>query len=423
MFAKEACMYKKRALEKTIDSAAKGYAAITIYGARQTGKSTFVYSHFGPSFPIVTLDDLDELALAKSNPKLFLEAHPWPVAIDEIQKAPSLLPLIKEAIDEEKRKWLFEEKEPRLMYILTGSSQIELRQAVSDSLAGRTAIFNMASFSLDEIDGNDRGPFIPEVKAITEASSKGFRYRTRAELFEEIFKGGMPEYRASELDRDTFFHSYVLTYLEKDVGALVPTEMLHTFRLFLEYIALRTGQQIVYEDVAGGVGIDARTVKRWLSVLESTNIVYFLRPYASSLSDRVTKNPKLYFLDTGLAAYLCRWPSASMLEKSPMAGAFFETFVISEIVKTHLGAGRVLEELPFYYYRDKDQKEADFIYETTDGIIPVEIKKGINPVSSSFNFDYLRKYKKPVKKGLVIACRDTVLPINKDVWYCPVALI
>lgn len=416
-------MYKHRAIETIMNVAARGFAAITIYGARQVGKSTFVASFFGDKFASVTLDDIEELALARTNPKLFLEAHPWPVAIDEIQKAPMLLPLIKEIIDEEKKTWTLEGKTPRLMYILTGSSQLELRSAVSESLAGRTAVFHIASFSLDELDGKPRGAFIPEVSHIQSRIHGYFHYRTRAELFEEIFRGGMPEYRVNGLDRDTFFHSYIATYLQKDVGSAVPADMLHTFRMFLEYIALRTGQQISFDDVGGGVGIDARTVKRWLSLLESTGIIYFLRPYAANLSDRVIKTPKLYFMDTGLAAYLCRWPNAAMLEKSSMAGAFFETFAVSEIVKSHLGEGKALEELPLYYYRDKDQKEADLIFETVEGIVPLEIKKGINPVSSSFNFRFLEKYKKPVLTGFVIACRDNLLPINDSVWYCPIAAI
>ena len=416
-------MLRERALGKHIAETARGFAAITIYGARQVGKSTLATMVFGKDVPSVTLDDIDELALARSNPKLFLESHPWPLIIDEVQKATILMPLIKETIDMEKKKWVFEDKPPQLMYILTGSSQMELRQAVSESLAGRTAIFNMASFSLDEIDGYERGAFVPTLEKIQERAKAAFSYRNRSELFEEIYKGGMPEYRFQNLDRDTFFRSYIATYLQKDIASIVPADKMHIFRLFMEYIALRTAQQVNYEDVAGGVGIDVRTVKRWLSILEATQIIYFLRPYAKNLSDRVVKTPKLYFLDTGLAAYLCRWPNASMLEKGPMAGAFFETFIISEIVKTHLGEGKVIEELPFYYYRDKDQKEADFIYETIEGIIPVEIKKGINPVSSSLRFDFLEKYSKPVLKGFVIACRDSLLPINEKVWYCPACLI
>ena len=416
-------MERARALGKTIESIARGFAAITIYGARQVGKSTFATMIFGKDIPAVTLDDIEELALAKANPKLFLEAHPWPLIIDEVQKAPGLLPALKEAIDKEKQKWVFEDKPPRLMYILTGSSQMELRTAVSESLAGRTAVFNMASFSLDEIDGYERGAFIPTIEKIQERAAGESRYRTRSELFEEIFKGGMPEYRFQNLDRDAFFRSYIATYLQKDIASLIPPDKMHIFRQFVEYIALRTAQQINYEDVSGGVGIDVRTVKRWLSILEATQIIYFLRPYAKNLSDRVVKSPKLYFLDTGLAAYLCRWPNASMLEKGPMAGAFFETFIISEIVKSHLGEGKVLEELPFYYYRDKDQKEADFIYESVEGIVPIKIKKGINPVSSNFNFDFLNKYQKPVLRGFVIACRESLLPINEKVWYCPASLI
>ena len=232
----------------------------------------------------------------------------------------------------------------------------------------------------------------------------------------------MPEYIDKKLDRTTFFKSYIKTYMEKDIMKLISVDKERDFLRFLDYMALRTAQQINYDDIARNVGIDSRTVKSWISVLVTSGIAITLEPYARNLSDRVTKMEKFYFLDTGLCAYLCKWPNAEMLEKGVMNGAFYETYVISEIVKSYMNAGEDYRQ-SFYYYRDKDKKEADLIIEGPDCIYPMEIKKGINPVSKSFNFNFLEKYGKQVSKGLLIDSREDLFPINEDNWYLPIYMI
>ena len=418
-------MYYKRTIENVINDVKSHYAAITIYGARQVGKSTMVRKLFGEDVRSVNLDDLELRALANTNPKLFLEQYSWPLIIDEIQKGTPLLEQIKIKIDEEKFKCLEENTGVPLMYVLTGSNQFELQHAVSESLAGRTAILTMSSLANNEIEKVDGSLFNPDLKIIRDKYNKidyKKMYQTRKEIFEKIFNGGMPEYIANRINRNIFFSSYIETYIERDVKRIISVEKEREFLKFLNFMALRTGQQINYEDIARNIGIDARTVKNWISVLVTSGIAITLEPYAKNMSDRITKMKKFYFLDTGLCAYLCGWPNAEMLEKGVMSGAFFETYAISEIVKSYMNAGHDYRR-DLFYYRDKDKKETDLIIETVNGIYPIEIKKGINPVSSNFNFKFLEKYNKPVLNGLVIDSREDVFPINEKNWYCPIFMI
>ena len=311
------------------------------------------------------------------------------------------------------------------MYILTGSNQLELQKAVSESLAGRTAILTMSSLANNEIEKIEGTLFNPDLEVIRDKYKRinhNEMYRTRKEIFEKIFLGGMPEYIDKGLNRTTFFSSYIKTYMEKDVMKLIAVDKERDFLRFLDYMALRTAQQINYDDIARNVGIDSRTVKSWISILVTSGIAITLEPYAKNLSDRVTKMEKFYFLDTGLCAYLCKWPNAEMIEKGVMNGAFYETYVISEIVKSFMNAGEDYRQ-SFYYYRDKDKKEADLIIEGPNCIYPIEVKKGINPVSSNFNFNFLEKYGKPVMKGLVIDSREDLFPINENNWYLPIYMI
>ena len=238
-------MYYKRTIENRINQIRNNFAAITIFGARQVGKSTMVGNIFGNSIKSVTLDEIDLRALANTNPKLFLENYSWPLIIDEIQKGTPLLEQIKIKIDEEKALCLKENRKVPLMYILTGSNQFELQQAVSESLAGRTAILTMSSLANNEIEKMEGAFFDPNISVIrnkyTKIDSKKM-YLSRKEIFEKIFKGGMPEYVVNNIDRDTFFRSYVQTYIERDVKKVISVEKERDFLRFLDYMALRTSR-------------------------------------------------------------------------------------------------------------------------------------------------------------------------------------
>ena len=186
----------------------------------------------------------------------------------------------------------------------------------------------------------------------------------------------MPEYILNNLDREFFFNQYISTYIEKDVSSAIESGNKSTFLKFLSYIALRTSAQIDYEDISRNIGIDVRTVKRWLSILETSGIIVLLEPFSSNLSDRLIKTPKLYFMDTGLCSFLCKWPNAEMLENGIMNGAFYETYVVSEIIKSYYNTGKEIKiSNNIYYYRDKDQKEIDLIIEDVAHYILLKLKK------------------------------------------------
>lgn len=418
-------MYYKRTIEKVVKSLNGQFACITIYGARQVGKSTLIQNIFGNSFNYITMDDSKLRADAENDPSLFLDDHEWPLVIDEIQKAPKILEEIKIRVDNQKSKNLKENSILPLMYILTGSNQIDLSKKVSDSLAGRTAILNLSSFAhneIEQLEGNVFDPSIDVLKQKYKTLDLNRVYKTKKQIFEDIYRGGMPEYVVNNIDREAFFSSYITTYIEKDIRGAIDINKEGQFVRFLNYMALRTAQQINYDDISRNVGIDARTVKSWISLLVTSGIAFILEPYAKNLSNRVTKSEKLYFFDTGLCSYLCKWQDAEMLENGVMNGAFFETYCISEIIKSFINnnvnyRGRV------FYYRDKDKKEADFIIEYADHIVPIEIKKGNNPVSYSFNFKFLEKYQKKVSKGIVIDTRKDIVSINESNFQIPVFMI
>ena len=415
-------MYINRTVENAIITAGKSFPCVVVYGPRQVGKSTTIDYLFGNEYNKVTLDDGDDRALAVSNPKLFLENYGWPVVIDEIQKAPKLLDEIKKNIDAQRLEWIKTGEERRLMYILTGSNRFELQEGISDSLAGRCAVIDMSSFTAAEKYGYDAPLFHPEISELKKRERSGRKYRSKKEIFEDIFTGGMPDICTGVAKRDIYFKSYVNTYIERDVMKLIEASSELQFRNFISIVALRTAQELHYDEIAGTVGIDVRTCKRWISILQTSGIIYLLQPYMSNISNRIIKSPKLYFMDTGLCAYLCKWPNAEMLEACAMNGAFFETYVVSEIIKNFYAYNKDPKEFLFYY-RDIDQKEIDLVYIDADDIYPIEVKKGIAPTKPTKNFDVLNKFKLNIKPGLIIDTCEKIRPINEKAYSFPVYLL
>ncbi len=416
-------MYIKRAVEKTLIDISKSFPCIVVYGPRQVGKSTTVNRIFGNKFKTVTLDDIDDRSLAQSNPKLFLETYGWPLIIDEIQKVPSLLDEIKKQIDNQRLYWLKTNKKRELMYVLTGSNRFELQQGISDSLAGRCGIVEMASFSQTEKNKIPAHLFTPKIdKLIKLEQLSKLKYKTRNQIFEEMFNGGMPDIYTKVSEREAYFKSYVATYIEKDIKKMISATSEMQFRNFMSIVALRTASELHYDNIATNVGIDVKTCKKWLSILETSGIIYILQPYMANISNRIIKAPKLYFMDTGLCAYLCKWPNADMLEKCAMAGAFFETYVVSELIKNFYAFNK--DPKPFlFYYRDTDQKEIDLLYIEEDSVYPIEIKKGIAPKKATKNFNVLKKYNLNIQPGLVIDTCEKIRPINEKAYYFPVFLL
>ena len=247
-------------------------------------------------------------------------------------------------------------------------------------------------------------------------------YRTRSEIFEDIFMGGMPDVYTGVSEREAYFRSYISTYIEKDVRRLIAATSEMQFRNFVSIVALRTAQELHYDEIAANVGIDVRTCKNWLSILETSGIIVLLQPYMASVSKRIIKAPKLYFMDTGLCAHLCKWPNAEMLESCAMSGAFFEDYVVSELIKNMSSHNRDFRNY-LYYYRDVDRKEVDLLYVDRGAVWPIEIKKGVAPKKPAKNFDVLQKYQLDIKTGLVIDCCERIRPIGKAAYSYPVYLL
>lgn len=416
-------MYIKRDIEKLLQDAANSFQVITLYGSRQVGKTTTTEHLFGDTFGFVSLDDAEELDLALSNPRAFLESHPWPLIIDEVQKAIGLLSEIKNVVDKQRRIWMKNDEPRCLMYILTGSNQFELQEGISESLAGRTAVITMSGFTQMEKRRKTGSLFNVDFDAMmTKQKEYQDYYRTANQIYDDIFQGSMPDVCTGESKRDLYYKSYIDTYIEKDVRKLIAASSEMQFRRFISLLALRTAQEIVYSDISKDLGINVETCKRWISILQTSGIIYLLEPYMANASKRIIKTPKLYFMDTGLCAYLCKWPTAEMLKDGPMGGAFFETYVISEIIKSFFNNG-IEPNQYLYYYRDIDKKEVDLLLVKDGSIYPVEIKKGISPNKPTKNFKVLEKYQMPIKRGMIIDNAEKVRALNEDAFVFPVSLL
>jgi len=322
------------------------------------------------------------------------------------------LPYIKMIVDERKENGL---------YWLTGSQQFHLMQNVSESLAGRVAILNLAGFSQNEkLKTPEKPSFVPTKEYFKETAGNSPKL-TLNEVYEMIFKGSYPAMNVSDTDWEIFYSSYVQTYIERDIRDLKAISDEHTFLKFMRIVASRTAQVLNYTDIANSVGISVPTVKSWISLLVTSGIVYLLEPYYKNITSRVIKSPKLYFFDTGLCAYLTGWSSTQVLEMGAMSGEFFETYVVSEIIKSYWHQGK---RAPVYYYRDKDKKEIDLLIEDSGVLHPVEIKKTSRPDKSMIkNFDVLDS--KDAKRGTggIICLSSDFIPLTKEDSIIPVAYI
>lgn len=359
--------YKHRALEELVKQTKDTFKCVLVTGARQTGKSTMLKELFR-ELPYVTLDDDFIKDQAEANPRFFISMNKPPVIIDEIQKAPALFPLVKIECDNTDKKGLF---------LLSGSQPLAIMKNASESLAGRVGILELSTLSLREISGDSfNRPFIPTTDYLAERKSTA---KKPENIWNIIHRGMYPEIQDENINWNTFYSSYISTYLEKDVRALTAVQNLSDFRKFMIAAAARTGEMLNISNIADEIGKDAKTVKNWLSILEASGIVYILEPFANSVLKRAIKTPKLYFRDTGLAAYLTRWLTPEQLANGAMSGQFFETFVVSEILKSYSNAG-IDYRYCVSYYRGKDkingtEGEIDLIIEENGVVYPIEIKK------------------------------------------------
>lgn len=365
--------YIKRAISDVLKRRVKTSKCTLVLGARQVGKSTLIKKEF-PKYNRTNFDDKLTRLQAKEEPKLFFLNNPCPLFIDEVQKEGSVLEEIKQIVDE---------SDKRGQFILSGSQKLELMKGVSESLAGRVSLCELSGLSLREIYKVDFNKhFIPTDEYVKERENTLKKYEG---IWDIIHKGSYPELYDIERDWQEFYSSYVSTYLERDINELISADSL-TFTKFLTAVAARTGEMLNYSNIAGDVGVSEPTIKNWISILERTGIIYILQPYSASALSRIIKTPKIYFRDTGLACYLTRWLTADALKNSAVAGNMFETFVVSEILKSYSNEGRDYR-FNIFYYRGKDknaseENEIDLIIEENGILYPVEIKMSGNPKAS-----------------------------------------
>lgn len=362
----------KRHIEAFLLDSARHFPVVLLTGPRQIGKSTLVSSVFADEgFSYVSLDDKLELGAAVNDPRSFLSSHPSPLIIDEAQKAPSLFPEIERLVNESRLQK--GNKASNGMYILTGSQKGKLLSESEESLAGRVGIIDMSDLSLNEILGLESAPFRVDY---LECSKRAQRFSMGQDrLFECIAKGFYPAIHDDEgMNLPLFYSSYVTTYFEKDLRELIDVRDELKFLGFLKILASNTGQELVYDNYAKQIGVSSNTIKAWVSALVKTGVIYLIEPYhEDSVTKSVVQRKKMYFFDTGLAAYLCGVDGASTLQKSFLKGRFFETFVFNEIRKTYINAGAKPQ---MYYYRDANQNEIDLVLLHDGELSCVEIKSG-----------------------------------------------
>lgn len=405
--------YIKRDMEDKIIALSKEYSCVLITGPRQVGKTTVLRQLAGADRAYVTLDDLEERGLAKRDPAMFLQLHPIPVMIDEVQYAPELFSYIKIEIDKG--------ADPGSFW-LTGSQSFKLMELAQESLAGRVAILHMHGLSQHEIYGSGNcEPFTLDL------TSLAMRQKTNApaditQIYSRIWKGSMPGLVSGRFsDRDVFYSGYLQTYIDRDVREQVQVSDSLLFRDFVRAAACRAGQMLNVHDIAQDVGVSDDTAKRWLQVLEKSDVIFFLRPYSNNLLKRTVKTPKMYFFDTGLVAYLTRYSSAEILANGAINGAILENFVVSELLKTYQNNAK---ECLLWYYRDKSNREIDLVLESDGRLHPMEIKRSANPGSALTGaFELLNKATLPRGKGAILCMRPSLSAIDAENFIVPIWMI
>ena len=408
--------YIPRAISDILKSRVKNSKCTLIVGARQVGKSTLVKREF-PEFNRSNFDDRLTRVQAKEEPKLFFLNNPCPLFIDEVQKESSILEEIKLKVDD---------SDERGQFILSGSQKLELMKGVSESLAGRVSVYELSGLSLRELNQiRFNRPFVPKEEYIKEREKELKDYDN---IWEIIHRGSYPELYDIERDWQEFYSSYVATYLERDIHELIAADSI-TFTKFLTAVAARTGEMLNYKNIAGDVGVSEPTIKNWISILERMGIVFLLQAYSAGALNRAIKTPKLYFRDTGLACYLTRWLTADALKNSAVAGNIFETFVVSEILKSYSNAGKDYR-FNIFYYRGKDknasgENEIDLIIEEDGILYPVEIKMSGNPKASMGATNQVLD-KIPDKKrgmGIILCLIDKKTYLRENLLALPIAYV
>ena len=360
---------------------------------------------------------------AREDPELFLRTYETPIIIDEFQYVPELLSYIKIKVDKARENEMFGDgKEVGTMYYLTGSQVFQTMKNVSESLAGRIGILDLFGFSTRELNNEKEDIFVPDIKLLKKKEK--LKNLSTLSIFERIINGSFPEVNSvNGRNREQFFETYIRTYLERDIRELINIKDEAKFVKFITSVAARTSQEFNAYEISRDIGVDSKTIDEWISVLKNTHLVYMLQSYSNNNIKKAVKKPKIYFMDTGLACYLTGYLSAETLEKSAYNGAIFETYIVSEIIKSFTNNG-IDPRSRLYYYRDTNQKEIDLLIFNDNTVYPVEIKKSANPGKAAIkNFDVVKKFGCTVGNGIVLCMMENIMPIDDDNYYVPIEYI
>lgn len=358
--------------QELIESATE-YPVVTVLGPRQSGKTTLVRMTF-PDKPYYSMENPDVRMAAETDPRGFLKNIPHGAILDEIQRLPILLSYIQGVVDE---------KQQTGMFILTGSHQPDVHQAVSQTLAGRTALLTLLPFSIPEL----------------------FRYKKKWDAYEIMVKGSFPRLHQEGLTAGRFYNGYIQTYVERDVRTLINVKDLNLFQHFLTLLAGRIGQVVNYTSLGNDIGLSGTSVKNWISVLKASFVIFELQPFFENINKRVIKSPKIYFTDTGLVSHLLGIETSGQAGRDPLRGGLYENFVILEILKSHYNLGR---RPHLYFYRDTHGNEVDLVIKKQRQLIPVEIKS-----AATFTKDFLKGIEK-FRTLTKDRCRDGYVLYNGD---------
>ncbi len=404
-------MYIHRIMETKLKYLSEHFPVVMVCGARQVGKTTLLnqIKEERGEIRYVTLDYPRIRTLAREDPELFLQQYQTPLIIDEIQYATELLPYIKIRSDQKQQNGL---------YYLTGSQMFHMMKNVGESLAGRVGGLSMYSLSRAEIEGRQSIPFRPDRIDKMESND------TITDIFKKIYRGGMPKMITDRgLQPEDYFGAYMQTYLERDIRDLITLKDEGKFLKFISCAAARTSQELNLADLAKDVEVDRKTADGWLSILVSSGLVYLLPPYSGNTIKRIIKRPKLYFMDTGLACYLTMWNNPRAMELSAMAGAMFENYVVSEIIKGYVNQGIDVRSR-LCYYRDNNGKEIDLMILENGILYPVEIKKSADPGKAALNnFTILNSLSENIGEGAVICMTPMVIPLDEKNKLVPVGCV
>lgn len=410
-------MYILRNIENTVNRLANQHKVLLLTGVRQVGKTTLLkHLSYNKCFSYVTLDDLVIRNLALTDPAMFLQRYTPPVFIDEIQYAPQLLKYIKDYLDNTENVesiWL------------AGSQRFPLIQDAIEILGKNVIILDLQALSMNEIwKFYYQNSFLPTVEELFNRY-KYFHKKSLKEIYRYIWQGCMPAlYNSSDTELQSYYATYVQTLINFDIMKILQINDEIVFFRFLSAAATQTGKLINYAELAKAANISAPTAKQWIQILESVGIIYLLQPFTPPGAKYIVKAPKLYFFDTGLAAYLLSWNNPEALEMGAMSNQFFETMIISEVYKSYSNNG---VNPPLYYLRNFNGKEIELIIYENDTMYPIAIKKSTYPKKDIKTFSIIEPVSKDAKikigPGGIICLVDELLPASDNLYYIPAWLI